>query len=423
MGLLNLWRWTKRIVTSETGGYPEPVPIGLERNPDATVELGAENPPDVHLYMLRVGMRSGFGHSEAGLPVYRRVNPSPHPILKEIYFCEVAGQTLEAANVFALRAKVQQALEAIAPAHSLPLGYFRAARFDYSLPVYEEGSRLICPVLTGPSIKGRELADLREPVTRWLRSAGYLADQEEPEIEVVRPSDLRLVPPAALIRSVDDQEIWMPTVEGSSPDGPVIGLLAHPAVLHVPQRRLAGSDEAPPPSATDITGLLRYLGGELAVRGHVLNPWSLYASDLRPEIWARTEEVTDPTNRRLQCFIETGRQAGAELRLPIRHTAAGEVCAALQEQGITVFLAGDDDALASTVGRYLSAAGFLRHVEDIRLETEERAPAESLDPDAIRTDDATERSQPAPRATSNEQLEATEDFPSTTTHHEEASKT
>jgi hypothetical protein len=381
MGLLSLWSWTKRVATSETGGEPDPVPIGLERNPDATIELGAANPPDVHLYMLRIGMRSGFGQTEAGLPVYRRVNPSPHPILKEIYFCEVAGKTLEAANVFALRAKVQTTLEAIAPAHSLPLCYFRAARFDYSLPVYEEGSRLVCPVLTGPSIKGRELAELRDPVTRWLQSAGYLAAGEEPEVEVVRPSDLRLVPPAALIRSLDDPSVWMPTVEGSSPGGPVVGLLAHPAVLHVPQRRVAGSDEAPPPSAPDVAGLLRYLGGELAVRGHVVNPWTLYASGVRPEIWARSEEVTDATPRRLQCYIE----GEAELRLPIRHTAAGEVCVALQEHGITVFLGGDDEALAAVVGRYLAEAGFLRHADDLRLEREERPPAESLDPDAIWT--------------------------------------
>jgi hypothetical protein len=395
MGILSVFGWAKRVVTSETGGEPEPVPIGLERNPDAAIELGAENPPDVHLYMLRVGMRSGFGQTEAGLPVYRRVNPSPHPILKEIYFCEVAGKTLEAANVFALRAKVQTALEAIAPAHSLPLGYFRAARFDYSLPVYEEGNHLVCPVLTGPSIKGRELADLREPVSRWLQSAGYLAAGEEPEIEVVRPSDLRLVPPAALIRSVDDPATWMPTVEGTSPDGPVIGLLAHPAVLQVPQRRLAGSDQAPPPSATDVTGLLRYLGGALATRGHVQNPWALYASDVRPEIWARTEEVTDATNRQLRCFME----GGPELRLPIRHTAAGEVCAALQEHGITVFLAGDDDALAATVGCYLTDAGFLRHAEDLRLQTLEPPPAESLDPDAIWT------GEPAPNEGFTQQIE------------------
>jgi hypothetical protein len=379
---MGVWGWIRHTVT-DTGGEPEPVPVGLERNPDAVVELGAENPPDVHLYLFRIGMRSGFGRQEAALPVYRRVNPSPHPILKEIYFCEVAGRNLEAANVFALRSKVQQALELIAPAHTLPLCYFRAARFDYSVPVYEEGSHLVCPVITGPRIKGNELASLRGPVTRWLRAAGYLADGEDPEIEVVRPSDLRLVPPAAVIRSLDNPDIWLPTVEGSSAGGPVIGLLSHPAALQVSERRLAGSDQPPPPSAPDVTGLLRYLGGELATRGHLLNPWSLFASAVRPEIWARTEEVTDPTERRLECYIE----GAAELRVPIRHTAAGEVCAALQEHGITVFLAGDDDALAAVVGRYLVGAGFLRHAEDVRLETEAPPPAESLDPDAIRSKD------------------------------------
>ena len=238
---MGAWNFVKRTVT-DTGGEPQPVPIGLERNADAVIELGADNPPEVHLYLFRVGMTSGFGRQEAGLPVYRRVNPSPHPILKEIYFCEVAGQTLEAANVFALRAKAQAALETIAPAHALPLAYFRAARYDYSLPVYEEGSHLVCPVITGPKLKGDELASLREPVTRWLCSAGYLVEGEDPEIQVVRPSDLRLVPPAAVIRSLDDQAIWMPTVEGTAADGPVIGLLVHPAQLQV------SNDASPAPT-------------------------------------------------------------------------------------------------------------------------------------------------------------------------------
>jgi hypothetical protein len=397
-----MWSWVKRTVTDTGGGF-EPVPIGLERNPGATVELGAENPPDVHLYLLRVGMRSGFGRTEAGLPVYRRVNPSPHPILKEIYFCEVAGQTLEAANIFALRAKVQRTLEAIAPARTLPLCYFIAPRFEYSLPVYEEGSRLVCPVLTGPKIKGAELAAIREPVGRWLRTAGYLAPQEEPAVEVVRPSDLRLVPPAAVIRSLDDPEIWMPTVEGSSPAGPVIGLLVHPAQLQIAERRRAGEDYPAPPAATDVTGLLRYVGAELATRGHLLDPWALYAADVRPEIWARTEELTDATERHLRCFLE----GAGELRVAIRHTAAGEVAAALQEERITVFLAGDDDALATAVGRYLSAAGFLRHVDDIRVEAAAAPPSESLDPDAIWTGEARTETSSSETRTEDQEVAST----------------
>jgi hypothetical protein len=396
---MGLWSYAKRTVT-DTGGGVEPIPIGLERNPGAVTELGHENPPDVHLYMLRIGLRSGFGGTEAGIPVYRHMNPSPHPILKEIYECEVAGRRLEAANVFALREKVQRTLDVIASNRTLPLCYFRAPRFDYSLPVYEQGARLVIPVLTGPKIRGRELADLRDPVTRWLRSAGYLMDGEEPEVQVVRPSDLRLVPPAAVIRCLDDQGLWMPTVEGTSPAGPVIGLLVHPAELQTSERRRTGSGEAPPPSGTDVTALLRYLGAELARGGHLLDPWALYAGDVRSEIWSRTEELTDATNRHLHCFLE----GAGELRLAIRHTAAGEVTTALQEERITVFLAGDDDALARAVGRYLTGAGFLRHAEDLRVDVESGAPAESLDPDAIWTRSGGEAARSAETSTDREAI-------------------
>jgi hypothetical protein len=371
------------VVRDQTGGV-EPIQVALERNPGAVVELGAENPPDVPIYVLRVGIRGGFGGTRAGLPVFRHENPSPHPILKEIYRCEVAGKTLEAANVYALRGKVERQLEVIAPARSLPLCYFRAPRFDYSLPVYEDGSRLVCPVLTGPKIKAADLGGLRGPLVRWLRSAGYLMDDEQPEILVVRPSDIRLVPPAAVIQSLDDASLWLPAVEGTSEGGSVIGLLSNPTELREHERRRHGpATPDAPPSAPDVTGLLRYVGHELAVRGHVVNPWALYATDVRPEIWARTEELTDPTGQRLTCQME----GGEGLEVPVRHTAAGEVVAGLQERGITVFLGGDVDSLATSVARYLVEIGFLRHTGDMRIETSSERPAESLDPASIWTED------------------------------------
>jgi hypothetical protein len=381
VGLLSLWSRTKRIATDQTGGV-EPVAIDIERNPAAVVELGAENPPDVPLYVLRVGVRGGFGRVRAGLPVYRRQNPSPHPVLKEIYQCEVAGKVLEAANIYALREKVQRQLEVIAPARSLPLCYFRAPRYDYSLPVHEEGSHLVCPVLTGPRIKAGSLATLREPVMRHLLTAGYLIADEEPDLLVVRPSDLRLVPPAAVIRCLDDPALWIPTVEGSSSEGPVIGLLAHPAELATETQRWRGAPAiAPPPSAPDVAALLRYIGHEMAVRGRLVNPWTLYATGVRPEIWARTEELTNSTNTTLSAHLE----GGPPLRVPVRHTAAGEAVGALREQAIAVFLAGDHDALGEVIGRYLVAAGFLRDPADLRPEMVTQVPSERLDPDSIWT--------------------------------------
>ena len=378
---MRIWSWTKRVATDQTGGI-EPVAVDIERNPGAVVELGAHNPPDVPLYVLRVGVRGGFGGVQAGLPVYRRDNPAPHPVLKEIYRCEVAGKVLEAANIYALREKAQRQLEVIAPARSLPLCYFRAPRHDHSLAVYEQGSHLVCPVLAGPRIKAESLAELREPLVRHLRTAGYVMADEEPEVLVLRPSDLRLVPPAAVIRRLDDPSLWIPTVEGTSPDGPVVGLLSQPVELAAETRPRDGAPPTtPPPSAPDITALLRYIGGELAVRGRLVNPWTLYATEVRPEIWARTEELTDPTNRTLTAHLE----GGPPLEVPVRHTAAGEVVGALREQGISVFLAGDHDALGNVIGRYLVASGFLRDPGDLHPEVVSKAPSERLDPDSIWT--------------------------------------
>jgi hypothetical protein len=378
---MTLWSWAKRVAVDQTGGS-EPIDVDIERNPDAVVELGAQNPADVPLFVLRVGVSGGFGGTRAGLPVYRRPNPAPHPILKEIYHCEVAGKLLEAANIYALRAKVQRQLEAIAPGRSLPLCYFRAPRFDYSLAVHEEGDHLVCPILTGPRIKADSLAEVREPVVRHLRTAGYLADDEEPEVLVVRPSDLRQVPPAAVIRCLDSAPLWMPTVEGSSPDGPVVGLLTHPAELTgAERRRRGGSPPESPPSAPDVSALLRYVGHEMTVRGSLANPWALYAAEVRPEIWARTEERTDLTNRSLTAHLA----GGTELEVPIHQTAAGESVGAIRTgEAISVFLAGDADALCEVVGRSLAAEGHLLDAGELRPGIVPAAPSEALDPASIR---------------------------------------
>src|SRR5256714_9273338 len=110
--------------------------------------------PEARRYQFRLGVRAGFGGGEAArLPIHHRPNVAPHPVLKEIYSCEVAGQTLEAANLFALRDKVASVLETIAPARALPLAYFRVPAVDYSLPVYEDDGQIVSPVLAGPKLK------------------------------------------------------------------------------------------------------------------------------------------------------------------------------------------------------------------------------------------------------------------------------
>jgi hypothetical protein len=370
--LRRLWSWIRRVAT-DTGEHARQVPIDLERNRDGG-------------YAFRLGVRAGLGGLDtARIPVARRTNPAPHPILKEIHYCEVAGQTLEAANVYALKARVATLLETIAPGHALPLCYFRVPEMDYELPVYEEGERFVSPVIGGPNLKAPDLAEMRRHMCRHMISSGYVSEAEEVAVGVLRPRDLSRVDPAAVFRSYADPELWLPSVEGVSAEGPVVGVLGHATQLGAERARagVRAADVRTAPSAPDVVELLRFLRVEL-VRGRALeDPSTLYASEVRPEIWAAAEVHTQDTGRRLVAYM-TDEQA-TKLELAIRRTGFGEVVTALEDRGIDVLLAPDDEALAAVAGNYLAARGFLRFASEVEIHAAEAPRAERLEPDDIFT--------------------------------------
>ena len=364
--------WIRRVIADT--GEEEPVPIFLERTPEGG-------------YAFRLGVRAGFGgHETARIPVARRPNTAPHPILKEIHSCEVAGQTLEAANVQALKAKVARLLETIAPGRALPLCYFRVPAMDYELPVYETaGGMLTTPVIGGPKLKAPELASIRRLVCRHLESAGYVREPDEVTVGVVRPRDLRSVPPAAVLRSHTDPELWLPSVDGVSDEGPVVGIVGHATELRRPERRRKGAgpsvdDRAP--AAPDVIALIRFLRSELERAGSRAAP-GLYATAVRPEIWAAAEERTDDAGTRLVAYL-SDREA-TRLELGVRRTGAGDVAVALVESGISIFLAPDEDGLANQVGRHLAAVGFLRFAQEVEIHAAESPRVERLGVESIRT--------------------------------------
>jgi hypothetical protein len=369
---LSLWSWIRDTIAYQ--GEYAPVPLHLERTHD-------------HGYAFRLGVRAGFsGQETARLPIQQRPNDAPHPVLKEIYSCEVAGRTLEAANLFALRAKVESALEMIAPARTLPLAYFRVPAMDYSLPVYEDDGEIVSPVLSGPKLKAPDLAGIRRAVCGHLLSAGYVEDESEVVVGVLRPRDLRLVEPAAIFRSQADPEFWLPTVEGISSEGPVIGVLANAARLSEPERRRAGGGPLPQdtaPADADVISLMRLMRAEMAPRHDYDWVSALYASEVRPEIWESVEARTEDAGRRLIAYLTD--DEGTRLELGVRRTSGGEVCAAFADPGINAFLADSEDALASMVGNHLHRTGFLRFAQEIEIHAAEPPRAERLDAEAIWT--------------------------------------
>jgi hypothetical protein len=362
--------WARRVI-AETG-EEEPVPIHLERSSE-------------HEYAFRLGVRAGFGGGEtARIPVGRRINPAPHPILKEIHYCEVAGRTLEAANVYALRAKVARALEAIAPGRTLPLCYFRAPAMDYELPVYEEGGWLTSPVLGGPRLRAHDLAGIRVQVCRYLESAGYVSSADEATVGVVRPRDLRRVPPAAVFRSQSDPELWIPSVDGVSPDGPVIGVLGQAPQLRRRERRRRGAGpqvEDAAPAAPDVIALIRYLQTELARAGEPAAE-GVYACEVRPEAWAAAEARTEDAGVRMVAHLTD--EEATRLELAVRRTGGGDLAVAVEDRGVNVFLAPDEAGLAARVGHHLAAADFLRSPAEVEIHLADAPRAERLGLESIR---------------------------------------
>jgi len=367
-----LWRWIRRVIADR--GEHDPVPIFLEK-------ASADD------YSFRLGLRAGIGgHETARIPVGRRLNPDPHPVLKEIHHCEVAGRVLEAANVYALREKVAALLDSIAPSRSLPLAYFRVPAMDYVLPVYEDDGHIVSPVIGGPSLRSRDLGGIRREVCRYLVAAGYVHDPEEVTVGVLRPSDLSLVPPAAIIRSLDDTEVWIPTVEGSSAEGPVVGVLGHAAQLRPAERRRAGAGPAAhdtAPAAPDVVSLIRFVRAELERLRSKTDPDALHATEVRPEIWAAAERRTEDAGTRLVAYLDDGEST--RLTLGVRRTGAGDLAVALEDSHINVFLARSENALCRQVGSYLAAGGFLRFAEEVEIHAAEPPRSERLDTDSIWT--------------------------------------
>jgi hypothetical protein len=370
---VSVWRWARHVVADR--GEDAPVPIFLER-------IGHDRG-----YRFRLGVRAGFGGQEtARIEVHRRMNPDPHPVLKEIFSCDVAGRTLEAANIFALQAKVAALLDSIAPARTLPLCYFRVAPMDYELPVYEHEDRITSPIIGGPKLRATDLAGIRRHICRYLVSAGYAREPEDVQVLVLRPRDLRLVAPAAVFRSSADPDVWIPCVDGVSAEGPVIGVLEHAAHLRHPRRARAGAGLAvgeASPAAPEIVSLLRYVRLELARGGRALDPATLYATDVRPDQWALAEARLSEARGRLVAYLADDQST--RLEMAIRRSGSGESTTAIEDRGISVFAADSDEELAGAVGRYLAARGFLPFAEEIEIQPAQTAYAERLDPDTIWT--------------------------------------
>jgi hypothetical protein len=191
-----------------------------------------------------------------------------------------------------------------------------------------------------------------------------------------------------VLRSGSDPDLWIPTVEGVSAEGAVVGVVGRPAELRgrARRQRLSGPElEDHAPAALDIIGLLRYMRTEL-VRAEAKGADGLHACEVRPDIWTAAEARTEDAGSSLVAHLQD--PEATRLELAVRRTGAGDVAVALEDRHINVFLAHDEQALASQVGRHLVHDEFLRFPEEVEIEAPEAPRAERLGVESISSDGA-----------------------------------
>ena len=286
---------------------------------------------------------AGVNGATTRITVERRPNPAPHPILKEINSCEVAGRTLEAESADALQRKVAAMLEALAPARVLPVGYFRAPAAAYELPVYEDDGHIVAHAFGGTRSRARDLAGLRAHVARHLVSAGYIAAEDDLQVGYIDPGNLRLIQPAGVLRSLSDPELWLPWADRGGAGEPRVDRL--------------GVDAS---AEHDVLSLLAWGRGELAADG-------LFASGVAPAAWRAASRRASDAGLGIAAQLDRGDPA--RLELPMLRAADGAFAVALDCGGIDIFRAETPEELARMVGLRLEECGFLGSPERVEVGT------------------------------------------------------
>ena len=134
----------------------------------------------------------------------------------------------------------------------------------------------------------------------------------------------------------------------------MVGVVGHAPELRSRARSREGGGpggEAAAPSAPDVVALLRYLRAELG-RAGLSAASSVYASEVRPEIWAVAEERTESAETHLVAHISD--DDTTRLEMSVRRTGAGDVAVAVEDRGVNVFLGPDESSLATQVGEHLA---------------------------------------------------------------------
>jgi len=142
------------------------------------------------------------------IPVFWRLNPFSHILLKEIYTVEIAGAPIQKANLNALREDTLKAVLSLLRNSRLPRYAFVFNERRDMIFVYVAGRHLKARSATGPEFSAEDLGQLSRRLCDYLASAKRVQSGDEPSPHLLSWHDLRLYPPAFVV--CGEPDLYLP---------------------------------------------------------------------------------------------------------------------------------------------------------------------------------------------------------------------
>jgi hypothetical protein len=281
----------------------------------------------------------------ASLPVFWRPNKFPHPQLKEFYWTQVAGITLEKGNLAALEKIVPQAIVGLIDFGTIPYYYLTLPGGD-RFPVYYSEGKLQLRLRGEPSFSGEDIGQLWRRISDYLSAQKKNFSREELEVSLLLWKDLKLYPAAFVFQN---GKSWIPIFY--SQQGEEFQLIYD--LIGLPSRILP---------LEDAFELRREVARSLTSLRLLSSPFDLKMVQVQPEIWSRLEEKVSPTG-----FVLSYSSDGVKEELPI-YQAGEEVFATSSSSKMRMIFSQDIEELLRRVSEELTRQGKLPNASYLSIE-------------------------------------------------------
>lgn len=226
----------------------------------------------------------------ARLPIFWKPNRAHHPLVKELYWTQILGTTVEKGNLAALESVIPEAIEAVIDYNTLPYYILSLPIWD-GLPIYLSGGKLCLHLPDGPTLTAEDVGQLWQRLGDHMLRIGKLGSRQEIGVTIVLWKDLQTYPMALAFAN---GKAWIPIFSQPS----VEGLRLNYDVIGVPSRFL---------DVAEVFALRREIAANLVATRAMASPFDLKIEQVGEEVWEAIEGQVKPSGYVLSYFGEDAR--------------------------------------------------------------------------------------------------------------------